>query len=406
MMREEMIEEAKRLHVAGFSIRQIEESLGTPSRMTIWRWVNGRHDGSGARAKRSDKGRYMEIPKVEGDGPIYPDIDPNDKDALIARLKLENDILRGVNEILKGVSLREMANSQKTSLIDYLRRTTSHPLKELTAFLRISKSSYEYQRKAQARPDKYASLRVLVRDIFKKKGRSARGYRFVVNELRGMDSPIYVSEKVIRRIMREEDLIPCWMRKKRKPYSSYAGEVSVAPQNLVKRDFRSALPNMLWLTDITEFKLPNEHKVYLSAIRDCFDSSIVSWRIGRHPDSMLANATLLDACATLEEGEHPVIHSDRGGHYRWPGWIGICKSYSLMRSMSAKGCSPDNAAMEGFFGVLKKEFFHGRDWSGVDTDSFMERLDEWIVEYNHERKSASLGFRTPSEFRASLGKVA
>ena len=31
--------------------------------------------------------------------------------------------------------------------------------------------------------------------------------------------------------------------------------------------------------------------------------------------------------------------------------------------MSAKGCSPDNAAMEGFFGLLKKEFWHGRDWS-------------------------------------------
>ncbi|MFR7797052.1 MAG: hypothetical protein ACLU37_01895 [Collinsella sp.] len=34
------------------------------------------------------------LPRVVGDGPTYPDIDPEDKDALIERLQLENDILR------------------------------------------------------------------------------------------------------------------------------------------------------------------------------------------------------------------------------------------------------------------------------------------------------------------------
>ncbi|MGO5296661.1 hypothetical protein ACTQ05_09600, partial [Collinsella sp. LCP21S3_A9] len=37
------------------------------------------------------------------------------------------------------------------------------------------------------------------------------------------------------------------MRRKRRPYSSYAGEPTPAPPNLVRRDFRSALPNFLWL---------------------------------------------------------------------------------------------------------------------------------------------------------------
>ena len=406
MTRDEQIAEAKRLHAAGLSIRRIEKALGGPGRMTVWRWVNGAHDGSGARAPRSSKGRFMKIPEVEGDGPIYPDIDPGDKDALIARLRLENDILRGVNEILKGASLREMANSQKASLIDYLRRTTSRPLKELTASLRISKSSYEYQRRALARGDKYAGLRALVRDAFENEGASARGYRFVVDALRRRDDPVRVSEKVVRRIMREEGLAPRWMRKGRRPYSSYAGEASAAPENLVRRDFRSALPNFLWLTDITEFRLPGGEKAYLSAIRDCFDSSIVSWRIGRRPDAALANGTLEDACSRLERGERPVVHSDRGGHYRWPGWLGICERHSLVRSMSAKGCSPDNAAMEGFFGLLKKEFFHGRDWRGVGVEAFMGMLDDWIDGYNRRRRSPALGNLTPEEFRRTLGRAA
>lgn len=73
--------------------------------------------------------------------------------------------------------------------------------------------------------------------------------------------------------------------------------------------------------------------------------------------------------------------------------------------MSAKGCSPDNAAMEGFFGLLKREFWHGRDWSGWTPARFIEELGGWIGRYNTERRSDALGGRTPAEFRAALGRA-
>jgi transposase InsO family protein len=47
--------------------------------------------------------------------------------------------------------------------------------------------------------------------------------------------------------------------------------------------------------------------------------------------------------------------------------------------MSAKGCSPDNAAAEGFFGRLKQEFYHQRDFTGTTTDRFMAALDEYLT---------------------------
>lgn len=59
--------------------------------------------------------------------------------------------------------------------------------------------------------------------------------------------------------------------------------------------------------------------------------------------------------------------------------------------MSKKGCSPDNSAMEGFFGRLKVEFFYGRDWSGWSIHGFMDALDEYIHWYNEERVKLSLG---------------
>ncbi len=39
---------------------------------------------------------------------------------------------------------------------------------------------------------------------------------------------------------------------------------------------------------------------------------------GTSPNAALANGMLRDACATLKPGETPIIHSDRGCHYRWP----------------------------------------------------------------------------------------
>ena len=88
-----------------------------------------------------------------------------------------------------------------------------------------------------------------------------------------------------------------------------------------------------------------------------------------------------------EIGEAPVTHSDRGCHYQWPEWIRICKGHGLTRSMSAKGCSLDNAAAEGVFGRLKQEFFHKRDFTGVTVDGFADdarRVHDMVPRRTHQ----------------------
>lgn len=67
-------------------------------------------------------------------------------------------------------------------------------------------------------------------------------YRYVTHALRSGDDPVTVSEKVVRRIMREEGLAVAYA-KGRARYSSYKGEISDAPENLVNRRFRAAAPN-------------------------------------------------------------------------------------------------------------------------------------------------------------------
>lgn len=171
----------------------------------------------------------------------------------------------------------------------------------------------------------------------------------------------------------------------------------------MNRNFHADEPNRLWLTDITEFRLPGGEKVYLSPVIDCFDGMPVAWSIGLHPDKRLANSSLLKACAARPAGARTTIHSDRGGHYRWPEWIGICEENGLVRSMSAKGCSPDNSACEGFFGRLKNEFFRYRDWEGVTAEEFMVRLEAYLVYYRDGRIKKSLEWLSPMEYRRKLG---
>lgn len=71
---------------------------------------------------------------------------------------------------------------------------------------------------------------------------------------------------------------------KRRRYSSYQGEISPTPENIINRNFQASAPNEMWLTDITEFQIP-AGKVYLSPIIDCFDGMVVSWTIGTSPDA-------------------------------------------------------------------------------------------------------------------------
>ena len=105
----------------------------------------------------------------------------------------------------------------------------------------------------------------------------------------------------------------------------------------------------------------------------------------------------------LDDDESPIIHSDRGCHYRWPGWIERTENASLVRSMSKKGYSPDNAACEGLFGRIKNEMFYNRNWIGVTMDSFMDTLDKYLQWYNLARIKMSLGAMSPVQYRLSIG---
>lgn len=212
-----------------------------------------------------------------------------------------------------------------------------------------------------------------------------------------------VSEKTVRRIMAEEGLVAHVPKRRR--YGSYEGETTPAPANLVDRDFTAERPNEKWLTDISEIKARDGKGVPLAAGR------LLRWqdrRIHRRlqpqrgagqPD---AGESGLDAAGERAS----LVHSDRGRHCRWPGWLGLMERFGLTRSMSAKGCSPDNAAAEGFFGRMKTEAVYPEKWEEHTRNEVLALVDEYIRWYNHERIKQSLGWMSPVQYRQSQGMAA
>ncbi len=173
--------------------------------------------------------------------------------------------------------------------------------------LSMAKNSYCYQERAIKAPDKYTELRTKVKNIFLE-NYSAYGYRRIHKEIKKSEK--IISEKVIRKLMREEHLVVFIVKKKK--YNSYQGEITPAVENIVNRNFNSEKPNDKWLTNITE----------------------------------------LNGCTLDNE---TIVHSDKGCHYTSIAFIEKLKEADFVQSMSRKGNCWDNAPQESFYGHMKDE---------------------------------------------------
>ena len=394
----------------GADIKKVAEELGVTNYATIYEWIRkwrtGGDVGLMSRKEQIEAGTYKTRAQLEA---ALPD-DVGELKRLAASLMAEKAVLERELELAKkspGGIPGKLPSRAKARIADELRDRL--PLTLLLDALELPASSYYYAAAAARRPDPYSDVRPLIHEIAASSGNTYGSPRvWLALRNRG----VTISEKVVRRLMKEERIEVRYARRKRK-YSSYVGELTPAVENLVNGNFRADAPDELWLTDITEFAA-SDAKVYLSPVVDCYDGMVVSWSTSRHPDGELVGEMLeravgaLDATtrAGLKDRDDPeklVIHTDRGGHYRGAAWIERLEGLGITRSMSRKGNSGDNAACEGFFGRMKTEMYHGIKWR--NASDLEAAIDEYIDFYNNRRITAKLDGMTIAEHRDMLVKV-
>ena len=99
------------------------------------------------------------------------------------------------------------------------------------------------------------------------------------------------------------------------------------------------------------------------------------------------------------------MHTDGGAVYMWRKWREAC-GFGVVRSMSRRARSPDNARAEGFFGTLKCDFFKDRDLTGVPFDEFSRLIGEYIEWYRNDKLKKEQGWKTIREYREERGHTA
>lgn len=168
-------------------------------------------------------------------------------------------------------------------------------------------------------------------------------------------------------------------------------------ENVLNRTFTSKKPNEKWCTDVTELKYGNGKKAYLSAIIDLYDGSIVSYEFGHSNNNSLVFKTIKSAIQSLQSGEQPLIHSDRGFQYTSKEFKRIVETANMTQSMSRIGRCIDNGPIESFWGTLKCEKYYLHKY-----DSYEElklAIDDYIHFYNYYRYQKRLSGLSPLEFR-------
>lgn len=254
----------------------------------------------------------------------------------------------------------------------------------------MARSVYYYWRKAGQRPDAYAGEKHRIEAVYHQhKGRY--GYRRIMWALRAQGC--WLNHKTVQKLMRQLGL-KATVRPKR--YQSYRGQLSRVAPNVLDRGFEATVPNTKWVTDVTEFNVSGK-RVFLSPILDLYNQEIVSYEIAASPDQRMVNSMLKKAFKRLTGNEKLLLHSDQGWQYQMVGYRSALAEQGITLSMSRRGNCHDNAVMEGFFGILKSEFFHGHRFNNVE--SFVRKLRGYIRYYNYERIKVKLKGLSPVDYR-------
>lgn len=245
----------------------------------------------------------------------------------------------------------------------------------MCAVLEISKRTYYKYRNAEDK-DYYDYL--IIKEVFDE-SKGTYGYRRITEGVR-IKYGVILNHKKVLRIMNKYYLKPKYIRKKQK--ESYKRIEENVTTDLVKRNFNVDKPNKIWTTDIT-YLIWNNKRLYLSTILDLCDRKVVAYQISKFNNNQLVINTLKEAIAKRKDVQNLIIHSDQGFQYTSFEYKAICESNGIQRSMSRKGTPLDDAPMESFHSILKKETLYNNNISSLQE--YRNLVEDWILFYNTDR---------------------
>lgn len=176
----------------------------------------------------------------------------------------------------------------------------------------------------------------------------------------------------------------------------YGGKPAVAAPNILARQFDPPKPNQVWVTDITLVRT-HEGWLYLAVVVDLYSRQVVGWSMQSRIHADLVLKALLMAVWRRKPPPGLMVHSDQGSQYTGHEWQRFMKDHGLVCSMSRRGNCHDNAVVESFFQLLKRERIKRRIYSTRD-EARADIFDYIELFYNPKRRHGSNGGLSPVKF--------
>jgi putative transposase len=171
----------------------------------------------------------------------------------------------------------------------------------------------------------------------------------------------------------------------------------VVAADLVKRNVAAAVPDRLWVADITYLKT-SEGFLYLAFLVDACSRKLVGWAMESHLRSELVVDALQMAVWRRRLAPGLIHHSDQGVQYTARSFGKKLEEVGIVPSMGRVGSAYDNSLAESFVATLMEcELGHHEHWptreaAGVSVFKYLEGF------YNRRRLHHSLGYVSPEDF--------
>ena len=205
-----------------------------------------------------------------------------------------------------------------------------------------------------------------------------------------------VNRKRVERLMREHGISGITRRRRRS--LTGADRTALASPGLVGRDFTAAEPGTKLVGDITY--LPTlTGWWYLATVIGLATREVAGYAMADHHRAALVVDALRMAAGRGDLKEGCITPSDRGAEYSSREYRALIKELGLRQSRGRTGSCCDNAAAEGFFGLLKAQIgttlWESHEQARADVFPFI------AVAYNRTRlrKHPVCGYVTPLETR-------
>lgn len=167
-------------------------------------------------------------------------------------------------------------------------------------------------------------------------------------------------------------------------------------ENILCRDFEATTVNQKWCTDITYIHVLKEGWTYLASVIDLFSKKIVGYAYGTKMTTELAIEAVKNATLNVKDTKGIIVHSDIGSQYTSNAFQSFISGKGMMQSFSRKGNPYDNACIESFHSILKKEEIYCNTYQDFKQAkrAIFEYIESW---YNRKRIHSAIGYLTPEQ---------